>query len=65
MGVRRMSIQTVGNWCSTLEDCHTFELTDKRGNCEQGINYRAEVLKSEVGDCKIYHVGIACVWGRA
>jgi len=44
-------IQTVGNWCSTVEDCLTIELTDKRRNCEQGINYRAEVLKSEVCDC--------------
>ena len=51
MGVRRMLIQTVGNWCSTVEDCHTIEFTDKRGNCEQGINYRAEVLESEVCDC--------------
>jgi len=49
--VRRMLIQTVGNWCSTVEDCYTIELTDKRGNCEQGINYRAGVLKSEVCDC--------------
>ena len=51
MGVRRMLIQTVGNWCSAVEDCHTIELTDKRGNCEQGKNYRAEVLKSEVCGC--------------
>jgi len=53
LGVRRMLIQTVGNWCSTVEYCLTIELTEKSGNCEQGINYRAEVLKSEVCDCGI------------
>jgi hypothetical protein len=50
LGVRRMLIQTVGNWCSTVGDCYTIELMDKRGNCEQGINHSAEVLKSEVCD---------------
>ena len=48
--MRGMLIQTVGNWCSTVEDFHAIELMDKRGNCEQGMNYRATVLKSEVCD---------------
>lgn len=49
-------IQTVGNWYSTVEDCHTIELTDKRGNCEQGINYRAEVLNSGIVTADRYPV---------
>ena len=58
-----MLIQTVGNWCSIVEDCHTIELTDKRGNCEQGINYRAEVLKFEVCDCENGGLMLGGLWG--